>query len=311
MIIYKKIAVLKKYRIYSIVRKSDYYTHKERTLLMKNFYLTYLGLSYITATCMLSQHTTWTQKSTNTHFFSSIESRASCPMGITSGDAGGHRIKKNSPCKTFFIKSSDQKNWSALIIAQGDILKQKVEAIVNAANDQLLGGGGVCGAIFKAAGWEKLQAECFTYTKNAQGVRCATGDAVTTSSGALKKRGISNIIHAVGPDCRVIKDPRAQKSLLASAYTRSLEEATALSLKSIAFPFISSAIFACPADLAATTALEAIRDFMSENPKNSLNKIVLVLFSKESYDLFVAKARNMFPTKRYGKASGFCLSIAQ
>ncbi|MBA2307550.1 macro domain-containing protein [Candidatus Dependentiae bacterium] len=186
------------------------------------------------------------------------------------------------------------KRSTTITIIQGDILTQKVDAVVNAANEQLRGGGGVCGALFKAAGWDDLQAGCNKFAKNAQGIRCATGDAVITPSYALKQQGIRCIIHAVGPDCRIIRKSDDQKRLLASAYTRSLEEATASSCKSIAFPFISSAIFACPPDLAATTALEAIRDFILKNPNNSLENIVMVLFSKESYNLFIDKKNSLF-----------------
>ncbi len=104
-----------------------------------------------------------------------------------------------STCTTGMLASSVAFGWThpqtekttKMIIVQGDILKQKVDAVVNAANEELRGGGGVCGALFKAAGWNDLQTECSNYAKNAQGVRCATGDAVTTSSCALKKRALS------------------------------------------------------------------------------------------------------------------------
>ncbi|MBA3751933.1 macro domain-containing protein [Candidatus Dependentiae bacterium] len=179
-------------------------------------------------------------------------------------------------------------------IVQGNIVAQNVEAVVNAANESLRGGGGVCGALFNAAGWQQLQNECNQFPLHKQGVRCSTGDAVVTSSCGLKKQGIQFIIHAVGPDCRVIKDTRKQKKLLARAYTKSLEKAAALSLKSIAFPFISSAIFACPPDLASTTALEAVRDFIAHHPQSSLKEIRFVLFSEKDYKLFQTKKSEIF-----------------
>lgn len=196
---------------------------------------------------------------------------------------------------SFNLKNPHTRKVTTIRIVQGDILTQKVDAIVNAANEQLLAGGGVCGAIFKAAGKKDLQAACFAYPADDRKIRCATGSAVITPSYALKKRGIKHIIHAVGPDCRIIKNPSDQKRLLAGAYTQSLEEATCYRLRSIAFPFISSAIFACPPQLAARTALKALRDFTQKNPTNSLDTIELVLFSKESYRTVLQEAEEILP----------------
>ena len=93
-------------------------------------------------------------------------------------------------------------NRTQLILEQGDITKKRVDAIVNAANEDLLGGDGVCGAIFKAAGWQKLQRACNQYPFLSDGKRCHVGHACITPSFNLKNNGVKNIIHAVGPDCR-------------------------------------------------------------------------------------------------------------
>jgi O-acetyl-ADP-ribose deacetylase (regulator of RNase III) len=139
---------------------------------------------------------------------------------------------------------------TALMIEQGDITQSRCECIVNAANAQLQGGGGVCGAIFKAAGWQQLQDACYQFP-DYDGVRCPTGEARITNSFNLQQHGISHIIHAVGPDCRIIKDSLQQDLLLTSAYIQSLLLADKYALSSIAFPFISSAIYAFPKERAA------------------------------------------------------------
>ncbi len=173
-----------------------------------------------------------------------------------------------------------------LIIEQGDITQSNVEAIVNAANKELEGGAGVCGAIFKAAGAQQLQAECNTYSVD-NGVRCPTGEAKITSSCALEDRGINYIIHAVGPDCRVIKDEIKQDNLLHQAYYNALVLADQNKVTSIAFPFISSAIYAFPKQRAAQIALNAIVGYArSHQATTTISAVHFVLFSVEDYDLF-------------------------
>ncbi len=169
-------------------------------------------------------------------------------------------------------------------VIQGDITQQQVEVIVNAANAELKGGAGVCGAIFAAAGRDQLQKACDLYpAKN--GVRCPTGQAKITQSFNLKKNGVRHIIHAVGPDCRIIKDPVQRKKLLTDAYENSLQLAAGTGCKSIAFPFISSAIYAYPKELAAQIAIETVKHFALSH-KSSLEEISFVLFSQEDFDLF-------------------------
>lgn len=175
--------------------------------------------------------------------------------------------------------------WKKQIkIEMGDITTQEVEVIVNAANEQLAAGGGVCGEIFRAAGMKELQRACDSFP-SVRGVRCPTGEARITPSFKLTEHGTTHIIHAVGPDCRIIKNTADRKRLLYSTYKNSLQLAVNNALKSIAFPFISSAIYACPKDLAAQTALEAVRDFLQAR-QSSLKQVVFVLFSAEDYTLF-------------------------
>jgi len=183
--------------------------------------------------------------------------------------------------KTFQVSNSA----STIVIMQGDITRVKADCIVNAANEMLLGGAGVCGAIFNAAGWTALQQACDEYPL-LEGIRCPAGSAKLTGSFDLKNRGIQYIIHAVGPDCRVVKKPAQQDALLAGAYETSLALADSVVIKSIAFPFISSAIFAFPKERAARIALETVMQYLHKNPTTSLSTVYFVLFSKEDYDLF-------------------------
>lgn len=174
-------------------------------------------------------------------------------------------------------------------LLQGDITQVKnIDAIVNAANQNLAHGGGVCGSIFNAAGdrWgsKKLQEACNVYTKNGP---IGIGEARVTPSFELEKNGIKKIIHAVGPDCRVITDRKQQKEYLSNAYSNSLKLAQDNGMTSIAFPFISSAIYACEPDFAAETALNALVHFSYE--KNKITHVYIVLWSKQDLELFKMK----------------------
>ena len=131
----------------------------------------------------------------------------------------------------------------------GDLTAQEVDAIVNAANESLAPGGGVCGAIRRAGGDEIFE-ECASLGG------CATGDAKATGAGRLPAR---HVIHAVGPVWSGGEAGEAE--LLASAYRRSLEVAEEVGCRSIAFPALSTGIYGYPPDLAAPVAVAATRPF--------------------------------------------------
>src|SRR5262245_17292473 len=151
-------------------------------------------------------------------------------------------------------------------LVQGDITRQPTDAIVNAANTTLLGGGGVDGAIHRAGGPAILE-ECRTLGG------CPTGDAKLTGGGRLPAR---HVIHTVGP---VYRDGRHREGeLLASAYRRSLEVACEHGLRSVAFPSISTGAYRFPIRDAAAIALRTISAFLAQ-PGHGLARVRFVLFS--------------------------------
>ena len=154
-------------------------------------------------------------------------------------------------------------------VVTADITTLPVDAIVNAANEHLQAGGGVCGAIFAAAGVDELQRAC-----DAIG-GCAVGHAVATPSFALAERGISTVIHAVGP--RWNGNESECDALLASAYRESVSVADELAVRTLAFPAISTGIFGFPADRAAAIATRTLHGL-----DTSLDRIVLVAFDAAS-----------------------------
>ena len=155
-------------------------------------------------------------------------------------------------------------------IRQGDITKLDVDAIVNAANTSLLGGGGVDGAIHRAAGPELLE-EC----RKLEG--CPTGDAKITKG---HKLAASYVIHTVGP---VYSGKAKDKELLTGCYQKSLQLAVDNNIISIAFPAISCGVYGYPIEKACRVAIDTTCDFLKTNP--SIAKVIFILFS--SVDLKV------------------------
>lgn len=157
---------------------------------------------------------------------------------------------------------------SRIEISPGDITKLEVDAIVNAANSRLQPGGGVCGAIHRAAG-RNLREAC------AKIGRCKTGDAVHTDGFDLEAK---YVIHTVGPVWRGGK--QNEEALLASCYRTSLKIAKQIGARSVAFPAISTGIYAFPLARATGIAVATVRDFLAED--DSIDKVVFSVFGAEA-----------------------------
>ena len=164
-------------------------------------------------------------------------------------------------------------NQTTLTLVQGDITKEGVDAIVNAANEQLMGGGGVDGAIHRAGG-PAIMAEC-NQIRAAQG-GCPTGSAVITTGGNLPAK---HVIHTVGPIWR--GGNAGEPNLLASCYRESLSLALESGIKTIAFPSISTGIYGYPIDRAAGTALNAVKEFLEGH--DGIEEVRFVLFDDATY----------------------------
>jgi O-acetyl-ADP-ribose deacetylase (regulator of RNase III) len=168
-------------------------------------------------------------------------------------------------------------------VLRGNIPDQHVDAIVNAANSTLLGGGGVDGAIHAKGGQEILRAcEELRRTRFPKGL--PTGEAVMTTGGLLPAR---YVIHTVGPICRLGQEPDA--SMLASCYRNSLALAAEKELRSIAFPAISTGAFGYPHERAAPVVSETIQSFLSQ--KTSVERILLVFFEASDVTVFLKHQR--------------------
>lgn len=166
-------------------------------------------------------------------------------------------------------------NKGKIILVQGDITEEESDAIVNAANSSLAGGGGVDGAIHRAGG-PAIMAECRAIGG------CPPGQAVITTAGNLRAR---YVIHAVGPIYQ--GGTKGEEALLASAYLSSLKLAEARGLKSISFPAISTGAYGYPLQEAARTALACAVSFLKGD--TVIETIRFVLFDRETYEVFSAE----------------------
>jgi len=175
-------------------------------------------------------------------------------------------------------------NKTKLSLIVGDITKQKTDAIVNAANNSLLGGGGVDGAIHRAGG-PKILEECIKIREKQGG--CETGEAVITTGGNLPAK---YVIHTVGPiwDGGNNREPE----LLANCYKNSLKLALENGIKTISFPSISTGAYGYPIDQASKVALKAVFDFLKGN--ESLDEVVFVLFNDMIYQSYEKTLESVF-----------------
>jgi len=164
-----------------------------------------------------------------------------------------------------------------LNIVKGDITKQKTDAIVNAANSSLMGGGGVDGAIHRAGG-PKILEECKQIVIK-QG-RLPTGQAVITTGGDLPAK---YVIHTVGPVYRKDK-AETQAKELGSCYTESLKLAVKHGIRTISFPSISTGAYGYPVEEAAPIAVSAVKEFLKDHPE--IEEVTFVLFDDRIYQAY-------------------------
>ncbi len=183
-----------------------------------------------------------------------------------------------------------------LELIRGDLTQQAVDAIVNAANPTLMGGGGVDGAIHRAGGPAILE-ECKRIVKTLPGGRLPAGEAVITTGGNLPARFV---IHTVGP---VWQGGQAgEDQTLARAYQSSLRLAKERGLRSVAFPSISTGAYGFPVERAARVALRAILRFLEENP-GAFDLVRMVLWTERDLQVYEEALREIWPTSP-GAGSG-------
>jgi len=180
------------------------------------------------------------------------------------------------------MTSAEVCHWMLrLKIKQGDITREKVDALVNAANESLLGGGGVDGAIHRAAG-PQLLAECRTLGG------CPTGEARITNGYQLPAK---YVIHTVGPVWQGGQGREAE--LLASCYRNCFALVEEYQLGSIAFPAISCGVYGYPLDEAATIALGEMKRFLEGN--QAVERVVVVCFTADVYDAYRSALQDLVP----------------
>lgn len=170
-----------------------------------------------------------------------------------------------------------------ITLVEGDITEQKVDAVCNAANSSLLGGGGVDGAIHRRGGPEIL-AECRQLRASHYGKGLVTGRAVATTAGRLPARWV---VHTVGP-VYLAEDYERRAELLASCYRESLRVAAELGARTVAFPAVSAGVFGWPLDDAARIALSTVA-----GERSTVEEARFVLFGSESYAAFERALREL------------------
>src|SRR5665648_229925 len=175
---------------------------------------------------------------------------------------------------------------ATLSLIQGDIMDVEADAVVNAANSTLLGGGGVDGAIHGKGG-PKILEECKRIRATEWPDGLPTGNAVITSGGNLKAK---HVIHTVGPIWRggVYEEPK----LLRKAYWNSLKLAAFNQLRSVAFPSISTGAYMYPTQEASRVAITAVKDYIEREDK--IEKVTFVLFSQRDFDIYTKTALELF-----------------
>ncbi len=174
---------------------------------------------------------------------------------------------------------------ATLQLIKGDITDVEADAIVNAANSSLLGGGGVDGAIHRKGG-PKILEECKRIRATEWPDGLPTGKAVITSGGNLKAK---HVIHTVGPVW--LGGFHVEAELLKQAYKNSLRLAVARGLKTIAFPSISTGAYGHPIEEASRIAVKTVKDFLENEDK--LEKITFVLFSERDFEIYLEAARSV------------------
>jgi len=171
-------------------------------------------------------------------------------------------------------------------LVRGDITEIETDAIVNAANSSLMGGGGVDGAIHRRGG-PKILEECKIIRATEWPEGLPTGKAVITSAGNLKAK---RVIHTVGPVWR--RGNHGEPELLAQVYQNSLRLAVSEGLKTVAFPSISTGAYGYPIEDACRIALKAVKEFLEK--KDTLDEVVFVLFSEHDLGVYIDVAKDVF-----------------
>lgn len=170
-------------------------------------------------------------------------------------------------------------------LVKGDITEIETDAIVNAANSSLMGGGGVDGAIHRRGG-PKILEECKRIRATEWPEGLPTGKAVITGAGNLKAK---HVIHTVGPIWH--GGNRGEPELLAQAYQNSLRLAVAKGLKTVAFPSISTGAYGYPIEQASRVALKAVKDFLEK--EDTLDEVVFVLFSDHALKIYLETVKEL------------------